>query len=47
MKIRKTARREKTLVPDFKRDVQEWYVCETLPDVFDTSLIDRAILPRG
>ncbi len=47
MKIRKTARREKTLVPDFKRDVQEWYIRETLPDVLDTLLIDRTMTKKN
>lgn len=34
---------KKTLVPDFKRDVQEWYVRETLPKVLDTLLLDRTM----
>ena len=31
----------KTLVPDFERDIKEWYIRERMPEVLDVLLIDR------
>ena len=31
----------KTLVPDFERDIKEWYIREQIPEVLDLLLIDR------
>ena len=33
----------KTLVPDFERDIKEWYIRERMPEVLDVLLIDRTI----
>ena len=31
----------KTLIPDFERDIKEWYIRERMPEVLDVLLIDR------
>ena len=31
----------RTLVPDFERDIKEWYIRERMPEVLDVLLIDR------
>ena len=31
----------KTLVPDFERDIKEWYIREWMPEVLDVLLMDR------
>ena len=31
----------KTLVPDFERDIKEWYIRERMPEVLDVLLMDR------
>ena len=34
-------RQNKTLIPDFERDIKEWYIRERMPEVLDVLLIDR------
>ena len=31
----------KTLIPDFERDIKEWYIRERMPEVLDVLLMDR------
>ena len=31
----------RTLIPDFERDIKEWYIRERMPEVLDVLLIDR------
>ena len=31
----------RTLVPDFERDIKEWYIRGRMPEVLDVLLIDR------
>ena len=31
----------KTFVPDFERDIKEWYIREWMPEVLDVLLMDR------
>ena len=36
-----TQKQIKTLIPDFERDIKEWYIREHMPEVLDVLLIDR------
>ena len=37
----KIKRQDKTLIPDFERDINEWYIRERMPEVLDVLLVDR------
>ena len=37
----KVKRQNKTLIPDFERDIREWYIRERMPEVLDILLVDR------
>jgi len=38
---------QKTLAPDFQRDVREWYMRETMPDLLDTLQLNCAQAKRN